>query len=75
MNLFELGKGQKCRIDKIYENGNIKRRFLDIGLIENTVVECLEVSPLGDPKAFLIRGGVVALRKSDCKNILIKDLI
>lgn len=75
MNLFELGKGQKCRIDKVYENGNIKRRFLDIGLIENTLVECVEVSPLGDPKAFLIRGGVVALRKNDCQNILIKDLI
>ena len=75
MNLFELKKGQKCLIDKIYENGNIKRRLLDIGLVENTLVECVEVSPLGDPKAFLIRGGVIALRKNDCENILIKELI
>ena len=75
MNLFELEKGQKCRIDKIYENGNIKRRFLDIGLVENTIVECVGISPLGDPKAFSIRGGIIALRRRDCKNILIKDLI
>lgn len=75
MNLFELKKGQKCLIDKVYENGTIKRRLLDIGLVENTIVECVDVSPLGDPKAFLIRGGVIALRKNDCKNIFIKELI
>ncbi len=75
MNLFELEKGQKCHIDKIYEYGDIKRRLLDIGLIENTLVECVEISPLGDPKAFLIRDAVIALRRNDCENILIKDLI
>ncbi len=75
MNLFELKVGQKCLIDKVYENQNIKRRLLDIGLIENTVVECVGISPLGDPKAFLIRDAVIALRKADCSNILIKDLI
>ena len=75
MNLFNLKVGQKFLIDKVYENGNIKRRLLDIGLIENTTVECVGVSPLGDPKAFLIRDAVIALRKVDCSNILIKDLV
>ena len=75
MNLFELKVGQKCLIDKVYESKNIKRRLLDIGLIENTEVECVGVSPLGDPKAFLIRDAVIALRCTDCSNILIKDLI
>ena len=75
MYLFQLKKGQKCRIDKILENGDIKRRLLDIGLVENTLVECVETSPLGDPKAFLIRDAVIALRQTDCKNITIKDLI
>lgn len=75
MNLFNLKVGQKCLIDKIYENRNIKRRLLDIGLIENTAVECVGISPLGDPKAFLIRDAVIALRKSDCSNISIKDLV
>ncbi len=74
MNLFDLKKGQKCRIDKIFSAESIRRRLLDIGLIEDTVVECVEESPQGDPKAFLIRGAVIALRQEDCKNILIKDL-
>jgi len=74
MNLFDLKKGQKCRIDKIFSKGSIKRRLFDIGLIEGTKVECVEESPQHDPKAFLIRGAVIALRQEDCKNILIKDL-
>ena len=75
MNLFELKVGQKCLIDKVYKNKNIKRRLLDLGLTKDTLVECVGVSPLGDPKAFLIRDAVIALRKADCSNILIKDLI
>ena len=45
--------------------------FLDIGLTENTLVECVGVSPLGDPAAYAIRGAVIAIRKTDSKNILI----
>ena len=73
MNLFELQKGQKCLVDKIITKTDMRRRLLDIGLIANTPVECVEVSPGGDPKAFLIRGAVIALRYEDCKNILIKE--
>jgi ferrous iron transport protein A len=51
------------------------RRFLDIGLTPDTLVECVNVSPQGDPKAFLIRGAVIAIRREDCKNILIKEVL
>ena len=44
---------------------------MDIGLTENTAVECVGRSPAGDPTAFLIRGAVIALREEDCKNILV----
>ena len=74
MNLFDLKKGEKCLIDKILIKTDMHRRLIDIGLINNTPVECIEVSPAGDPKAFLIRGAVIALRREDCKHILIKDL-
>ena len=45
------------------------RRFTDIGLIENTLVECVGESPAGDPKAYLIRGAVIAIRNEDCNDI------
>ena len=49
----------------------MRRRLQDMGLIEGTKVECIGVSPLGDPAAYLIRGAVVALRKSDAEGIAI----
>ena len=73
--LFDLKAGQKCLVEKIMVSGGMRRRFLDIGLTPNTVVECVNVSPSGDPKAFLIRGAVIAIRKEECENILIRDLI
>lgn len=73
MNLFDLEKGQKCLIDKILIKGDIKRRLLDLGLIPKTTVECVGISPSGDPKAFLIRGAVIALRRRECEKILIRE--
>lgn len=69
--LNDLKPGQKAKIKEIVSTGNIRRRLLDIGLIENTEVECLGKSPSGDPKAYLIRGAVIAIRSEDCSNILI----
>lgn len=73
-NLFELKTGEKCLINKILLLGSMRRRLLDIGLIENTEVECVGESPCGDPKAFFIRGAVIALRREDCEQILVKEL-
>ncbi len=75
MNLFELQSGEKCLIDKIAITGSMRRRLLDLGLAPDTKVECVGKSPLGDPKAFLIRGAVIALREDDCRRIFIKDVI
>lgn len=72
-DLFDLKAGQTAFVDKILAGGNMRRRLLDIGLIENTKVECVGESPAGDPKAFLIRGAVIAIRSEDCKNILIAE--
>lgn len=70
-NLFDLKVGEKGVIKKLLTTSSMRRRFLDIGLIEGTTVDCVGQSPGGDPKAFLIRGAVIAIRSKDCKNILI----
>lgn len=72
-SLNEVQPGQRIRIKEIRSSGSIRRRLLDIGLIENTEVECLGRSPGGDPTAFLIRGAVIALRSEDCQNIFIES--
>lgn len=70
--LNEIKPGEICTVDKVLTVGNMRRRFTDIGLIENTKVECVGESPAGDPKAFLIRGAVIAIRKEDCAQIIVR---
>lgn len=72
LNLNELSVGEKALIDALESKGSMRRRLLDIGLIENTEIECIGRSPSGDPSAFLIRGAVIAIRSEDCKDILIR---
>lgn len=69
MTLNEINPGEKAIIYSINSNDDIKRRLQDIGLIENTLVECVGKSPAGDPKAYLIRGAVIAIRSDDSKKI------
>lgn len=69
--LNDICPGQHARVCALCAEGAMRRRLLDIGLIENTEVTCVGRSPSGDPAAFLIRGAVIALRRADCKKILV----
>lgn len=70
-SLNDIEPGQKTRVKRLLSESDIRRRLLDIGLVEGTEVECLGRSPAGDPTAFYIRGAVIAIRSDDCRNILI----
>lgn len=72
MSLSDINIGDKVIIKKINSKENIKRRLLDIGLIEGTQVECVLKSIFKDPLAYLIRGAVIAIRKEDSKDILVE---
>lgn len=72
ISLNELAPGQHALVKELRSRGSMRRRLLDIGLIENTEVECVGRSPSGDPSAFLIRGAVIAIRSEDCSDILIQ---
>ena len=71
-SLDEMSPGEQAGIAAIAGKPAIRRRLIDIGLVEGTKIECVGKSPFGDPKAFLVRGAVIAIRSEDCKNILIK---
>ncbi|MBC8586404.1 FeoA family protein [Youxingia wuxianensis] len=70
--LTELDEGQIARVKNILSTGSMRRRLQDIGLIENTDVQCMQKSPSGDPIAYLIRGAIIALRTEDSGNILVQ---
>ena len=53
---------------------NLRRRLLDLGLINDTLVESLRRSPWGDPTAYQIRGAVIALRWEEAANIFVEKV-
>ena len=50
----------------------MRRRLLDIGLIPGTEVVCLGASPLGDPRTYLVRGKMIAIRARDAECVVIR---
>jgi len=72
--LLEIPINKKVKIKKILIDGPIRRRLLDLGLIEDTVIEVLQKSPLGDPIAYSVRGAVIALRSEITSKILIEPV-
>ena len=69
--LSDVDLDKEVKVINIMADGELRRRFFDLGIIKDTIVEPLYISPFGDPKAYLIRGTVIAIRKEDAKNIFI----
>ncbi len=61
-----IGLSKECR-------GENRRRLLDLGFVKNSKVQIDLLNPLGEPKAYLIKGTTIALRKEQASKILIKN--
>ena len=70
ISLSEMQPGQRARITELTASGSIRRRLLDIGLVEGTEIKCVGKSPAGDPAAFYIRGAIIAIRSEDGSNVI-----
>ncbi len=69
MTLDNLNVGEVANVVYIDENANLYQRFIDIGIIKGTKIECVLKSPFNDPKAYLIRGAIIAIRNCDAEKI------
>ena len=72
MTLNELKLNETGFIKDLKCNSRVKRRLLDLGLIEGTKITPIFVSPSGDPTAFEFRGSVIAIRIEDTKLIFLE---
>lgn len=66
--------GEKAVIKDIDNSSAMKKRLFELGFIPGTEVECVLISPLGDPKAFLVKNTVMALREEDSVKITVFDI-
>ena len=69
MTLHQLPIGQSAIITKVGGEGELRYRFLDMGLIPKTKVTVTKVAPMGDPIEIRLRGYTLTLRVGDAKNI------
>ena len=69
MTLHQLPIGQSAIITKVGGEGELRYRFLDMGLIPKTKVTVTKVAPMGDPIENRLRGYTLTLRVEDAKNI------
>ncbi|ACV64541.1 FeoA family protein [Desulfofarcimen acetoxidans DSM 771] len=72
ITLHDLPIGKMGIVSSIKAEGISRRRMLDLGLVPGTKVEALRISPMGDPKAYKIRGAVIAFREEEGTKILVK---
>ena len=61
------GISKECR-------GENRRRLLDLGFVKGTPISIEMVSPLKNPKAYLIKGTSIALRNDQASKVLIKKI-
>ena len=72
-SLNEIKPGETAVVERLRTHGAMRRRLLDIGLVEGTRVECVGISPMGDPAAYLIRGAVIAIRSADSRDVIVGE--
>lgn len=70
--LHLLPAGSVGRVKELTAHDSLRRRMLDLGLINDTLVESIRKSPSGDPTAYQIRGAVIALRSEEAANISVE---
>lgn len=73
INLSQLPLNKDGIIQELKCEGNIRRRLLDMGLVKGTKITPVLVSPSKDPRAFEVRGTIIAIRKEDAEKIDILD--
>ena len=70
--LSNLPCGERGWVDHVAHGSAMRRRLLDIGLIPGAEVVCLGASPLGDPRTYLVRGKMIAIRARDAAYVMIR---
>lgn len=67
--LREVPVGASATVKKIYGEGAVKRRIMDMGITRGVEVSVRKVAPLGDPIEITVRGYELSLRKADAESI------
>ena len=65
LTLRDVKVGETVKVKKLYGQGALKRRIMDMGITKGTEIYVRKVAPLGDPIEVTVRGYELSLRKDD----------
>ncbi len=71
--LKDVKVGQTVRVVKLWGEGAVRRRIMDMGITKNVEIYVRKVAPLGDPVELSVRGYELSLRRADAEMVEICD--
>ena len=67
--LKEVSCGETVTVEKLWGEGPVKRRIMDMGITKGVEIFVRKVAPLGDPMELNVRGFELSVRKGDAEMI------
>ena len=61
--------GETVKVVKLYGEGAVKRRIMDMGITKGAEIYVRKAAPFGDPIEVTVRGYELSLRKADAEMI------
>lgn len=72
LSLDQLKIGESGKVIKIFGEGPVRRRLMDMGLTKGVTTTVNNVAPLGDPIDLSLRGYNLSMRKNEAEYILVE---
>lgn len=69
MRLSECRPGTVAVISKVYGNGRLVQRLMEMGVVAGTPVRVIRFAPLGDPMEIELHGYSLSLRKLEASSV------
>ncbi|MDR1404439.1 MAG: ferrous iron transport protein A [Candidatus Methanoplasma sp.] len=67
--LKDIKPSETATVVKIYGEGRLRRRIMEMGITKGCEIEVVKVAPLGDPIELTLRGYDLTIRKADAEQI------
>ena len=67
--LRDVKVGESVKVVKLYGEGAVKRRIMDMGITKGVEVYVRKLAPLGDPIEVNVRNYELSIRKADAEMI------
>jgi len=71
-SLPKLPLGKTATVEAVFAEGSMRRRLLDLGLVPGTRITPVLRIPLQDPVAYLVKGALIALRKEEAGQVVVR---